>query len=117
MCLSLDANLIENLVKGSSEMMLAYELLHHGSLDRLLFGSPDGRWDLVHMSTSAPFTFRILNFLKSRTYMFLKIMALDIKIDMYKRSVCEKVSLKICCILKDKKDKFLIVNSSKVVVK
>jgi hypothetical protein len=31
-------------VKGSSEMMLAYELLHHGSIDRLLFGSPDGRF-------------------------------------------------------------------------
>jgi serine/threonine protein kinase len=26
----------------SSERMLVYELLHHGSLDRLLFGRPDG---------------------------------------------------------------------------
>ncbi|KAM0844563.1 hypothetical protein ACQ4PT_056967 [Festuca glaucescens] len=28
----------------SSERMLVYELLHHGSLDRLLFGRPDGRF-------------------------------------------------------------------------
>jgi serine/threonine protein kinase len=28
----------------SSERMLVYELLHHGSLDRLLFGRADGRF-------------------------------------------------------------------------
>jgi hypothetical protein len=43
MCLSL-ACLFENLVNGSSERMLSYELLHHVSLDRLFFGSLDGRF-------------------------------------------------------------------------
>jgi hypothetical protein len=76
------------------------------------------RGDLVHMSTSAPFTFRIWNFLKSHTFIFAKIMALNIYIDMYKRSVREKVPLKNTLYLERYKiDKFLIVNSSKVVVK
>jgi hypothetical protein len=36
------------------------------------------RGDLVHMNTSAPFTFKIWNFLKSHIFMSPKIMALNI---------------------------------------
>jgi hypothetical protein len=72
----------------------------------------------VHMSTSAPFNFRILNFLKSHIFMSLKIMVLNILIDMYNRSVCEKIPLKNTLYFERyKNDKILILNSSKVVVK
>jgi hypothetical protein len=50
--------------------------------------------------------------------MFSKIIALNIYIDINKRSVCEKVlSKNMLYFGKYKKDKSLIANSSKVVVK
>jgi hypothetical protein len=70
------------------------------------------------MGTSAPFTFRILNISKSHISMSSKIMALKY-IGRYLQEKCiQKVSLKNTLYFGEyKKDKFLIVNSSKVVVK
>jgi hypothetical protein len=50
--------------------------------------------DLVHMNASALFIFSLLKILKPHTVMFSKIIALNMWIDMFMRSVCKKVSVK-----------------------
>jgi hypothetical protein len=69
------------------------------------------------MGTRALIIFRILKILKSHTSIFSKIM--DLKyIGRYLQECIQKVPLKNTLYFeKYKKDKFLIVNSSKVVVK
>jgi hypothetical protein len=70
------------------------------------------------MGTSAPFNFRILKILKSHSSMSPKIMVLKY-IGRYLQEKCmQKSPIKNTLYFgRYKKDKFLIVNSSKVVVK
>jgi hypothetical protein len=88
-------------VPGSNTRWIAVQVLS------LVRNQQHLRTDMVHMETSVPFTIRILKISKSHTSMSLKIMALNTLIDIYIKSVCKKVSLKICCIMEDiKKSNF-----------
>jgi hypothetical protein len=58
------------------------------------FSSAESEKDLVPMATSASFTFTILKFSKSYTFMSPKIVTLNIYADIYMTSVFKKVPLK-----------------------
>jgi hypothetical protein len=69
------------------------------------------------MDTSALLTFKFLKFLKSHVSKSQKIMMLNILIGIYGCGVCKKVPLKNTLYFEQyKKDKFLTVNGSKLVL-